>query len=100
MTRDEAKKEFWKQNGVFEKGLHTNYEKVIKSYFIGSEFDKFIDKIFDEFENGSCETCEYHLDYKEESTGDVCGCNDTYCCKIGVNTPASFGCKYYKKKIK
>ena len=59
MTRDEAKKEFWEQNGVFEKRLDINYEKVIKSYFVGSEFDKFIDKIFDDIESRTCKNCKY-----------------------------------------
>ncbi len=45
MTRDEAKKEFWEQNGVFEKRLDINYEKVIKSYFVGSEFDNIREKL-------------------------------------------------------
>jgi len=50
MNRNEAKEKFWKQNGVFERGLSNSYEKVIKSYFIGSEFDDFIDCIFNDFE--------------------------------------------------
>ena len=46
MTRDEAKKEFWERNGVFEKGLDINYEKLaVKPYFVGSEFDNIREKL-------------------------------------------------------
>ena len=50
MNRKEAKSSFWENGGVFERGLSTNYEKVIKTYFIGIEFDDFIDKMFDDFD--------------------------------------------------
>lgn len=68
MTKEEAKNEFWRQNGVFERGLSNSYKKVIMSYFIGSEFDLFIDKIYDE--NKKAKSCDGCINSPENNGGN------------------------------
>jgi hypothetical protein len=56
MTREEAKQEFWQVSkssgytGVFERAFNIKFNDVLKMPYHGSEFDKFIDKIYDDFE--------------------------------------------------
>jgi hypothetical protein len=56
MTRKQAKQEFWQVSkssgytGVFERAFNIKFNDVLKMPYHGSEFDKFIDKIYDEFE--------------------------------------------------
>ena len=65
MTREEAKREFWKKNGVFDKLFEYCFDRVLKLPYKGSVIDIFIDKIYDDFENRTCENCKY---YKEEES--------------------------------
>jgi len=57
MTREEAKQEFWRVSksggytGVFERAFNIKFNDVLKMPYHGSEFDKFIDKIFDSLES-------------------------------------------------
>jgi hypothetical protein len=56
MTREQSKREFWQVSkssgytGVFERAFNIKFNDVLKMPYHGSEFDKFIDKIYDEFE--------------------------------------------------
>ena len=56
-----------------------------------------VDKIFDDIESKTCENCKYHQSYSED-TLNIDGCNDTYCNRIGVNTPSYFGCNKFERK--
>lgn len=55
MTRQEAKEHFWCDTDKFGESVarkfgNVNYNKIFTGYYIGSEIDKFIDKIYDDFE--------------------------------------------------
>lgn len=55
MTKEEAKKHFWMDTDEFGESVakrfgSINYQKIFTGYYMGSEIDKFIDKIYDSFE--------------------------------------------------
>ena len=89
MNRDEAKNLFWRRKGTFEIGLDRQYEKVISSYYIGSEFDKFIDKIYDDFESRTCENCYWY-------SSEVCTNDESPLCADFVSE--DYGCILFERK--
>lgn len=91
MTREEAKKHFWCDTNEFGESVakrsgSINYSKIFTGYYIGSEIDKFIDKIYNDFENKKCENCKQwvgNAPFKGfcNVTGSSCclgGCNDYF----------------------
>lgn len=86
MTRDESKKEFWQvsrdgYSGVFERAFNIKFNEVIKMPYYGSEFDKFIDKIYDNFEQRikeleapkTCDGCKFNR-FGNDSLGVAVEC--------------------------
>lgn len=100
MTRESAKKHFWTDTEEFGESVakrfgNINYEKIFTGYYIGSEIDKFIDKIYDDFKARTCRRCKY------------CDTRDTpmVCMKMDVPTSYAdipdekYGCTRWEAKI-
>ena len=66
MNREEAKKRFWENGGVFSKMFMYCLRSVLKCPYKGREVDIFIDEIYNGFESRTCKNCK-HFDkkYKE-----------------------------------
>ena len=79
MTREEAKERFL--------SLHPTDRFIV------------VEEIYNDFEGRVCENCEYHHNYHED-TASIDGCNDSYCNRIGINTPSYFGCNKFKRRTK
>ena len=96
MKRDDAKKHFWTDTDDFGESVakrfgDINYEKIFTGYYIGSEIDKFIDKIYDYFENRSCKSCKYFTSSLNTNKYD--------CCEKGItDTSISFCCNKWEVK--
>lgn len=87
MTREEAKKHFWCDTNEFGESVakrfgSINYSKIFTGYYIGSEIDNFIDKIYDDFEereiflttkNTLCDGCKHHLSQDGKYPLEPCG---------------------------
>jgi len=101
MTREEAKKEFWKEGGVFENLFKYCFDKVLKLPYKGSVVDVFIDKIYDNFESKICKNCKYY-----NSAYKVCENKrniqpfeiDTE--YVNMFTDDDFGCNRFERKEK
>ena len=93
MTRQEAKEYFWCDTDKFGESVarkfgSVNYNKIFTGYYIGSEIDKFIDKIYDEFEEREkflatkdvlCNDCKYYLsDNGNFPINPCCECSRFY----------------------
>ena len=99
MTLNEAKEIFWAASrdgkaGVFEKAMDIQYTKVVSSYYIGSEFDKFIEKIYSDFKleleaeyqrgrdsilSRTCEGCKFGI-FGIDSVGYEIECTKKWQC--------------------
>ena len=92
MTREEAKKLFWKKGGVFEKTFIYCLDKVLKLPYRGGEIDVFIDKIYNDFESRVCGNCEHF-----NSPYETCrlGCAS---CATTKKVREDFGCNKFKRK--
>jgi len=91
MTREEAKKRFWEDGGVFSKMFMYCLKSVLKCPYKGREIDIFIDEIYDDFESRICKNCEY---YKN----GICVCDNSLLVAYAVDK--DFGCNKFKKKNK
>lgn len=101
MTREEARKEFWQvsrdgYSGVFERAFSIKFNEVIKMPYHGSEFDKFINKIYDDFEQRIDEL---------ESPKECCKCIEAnqmdmahYNCTYFGKVKAKHYCSFYEPK--
>lgn len=112
MTREEAKKHFWYDTDKFGESVSKKfggiyYEKIFRGYYIGSEIDKFIDKIYDNFESRSCNNCKFCLE--DSNDYDVwleCRCPDSPMEYSSVITDIAgylttdFCCNKYEQKDK
>jgi len=92
MTREEVKKEFWKEGGIFEELFEHCFNKVLKLPYKGRVIDIFIDKIYDDFENRICKNCKFLI---KTSKGLLCSnpVNYNY-----IITDEKFGCNRFEKK--
>jgi hypothetical protein len=104
MTREEAKQEFWRVSksggytGVFERAFNIRFKDALKMLYHGSEFDKFIDKIYNSLEAQqqlkSCKSCKYVDKIENESYAHWLCCD-----KTGMwDMEAGFYCSYYELK--
>jgi len=91
MTREEAKKLFWKKGGVFEKTFMYCLDKVLKLPYRGSEVDVFIDRIYDDFESRVCKNCLYY--FKE-----TCVCDESPLVTEIVDE--NYGCNKFERRKK
>ena len=89
MTKEEAKKEFWKNGGVFERVFKSCLKDVIKCSYQGIEIDNYIDKIYDDLESRTCRNCKY-LD-----AVNVCQNIDSYCYDNFIDEE-DFGCNRFE----
>jgi len=97
MTREEAKREFWKKNGVFERLFEYCFDRVLKLPYKGRVIDIFIDKIYDDIESRTCKNCIY---YNPET--NLCLNQDLQNKELGVlfmPPSKSFGCNKFKRKV-
>lgn len=104
MTREEAKEHFWKDTEKFGESVakrfgSINYNKIFTSYYIGSEIDMFIDKIYDYFENRTCESCK-HFEVDDTIDTNKCfgWCNNIVSCTKSNICDIDFYCKYWENK--
>ena len=91
MNREEAKKEFWKNGGVFERVFKSCLKDVIKCSYQGIEIDNYIDKIYDDLESRTCENCAYNL---KNSHGFSRGCTQIEIEPRDMRN--SFGCNRFE----
>ena len=97
MTREEAKTIFWTDKygkSVFEKFCDISYQKIVSSRYIGSEIDKFIDEIYDDFESRTCENCKL----LNRDTGKSYSTCTELPLNMGADTITEFGCNWFKRK--
>ena len=93
MNREEAKKKFWENGGVFSKMFMYCLKSVLKCPYKGREIDIFIDEIYDDFESRTCRNCKYFIKDKF-----VC-CNSKAPTIVQINED-SFGCSKFERRDK
>ena len=116
MTLNEAKEIFWAASrdgkaGVFEKAMDIQYTKVVSSYYIGSEFDKFIEKIYSDFKleleaeyqrgrdsilSRTCKSCKHK--YIVDSMTTECRDNDSPIDYLDLECFPEFSCNKWEQK--
>jgi len=95
MTRKEAKKEFWKEGGVFEEMFEYCFDKILKLPYKGSVVDAFIDKIYDDLESRVCKNCSK---YKDGECRIFQGAK--FKCTLDILNNKNFGCNKFERRIK
>ncbi len=107
MTREEAKEHFWKDTEKFGESVSKkfgsiNYQKIFTGYYIGSEIDKFIDKIYDHFEDRNCENCKHwnpsKFDLNEGNGEAYIDCNVMYVEPSEDINISNFYCNRWERK--
>lgn len=102
MTRKEAKRIFWtKENGVFKQMFDRMdyYAKASRILSSGSSLDEFIDKIYNDFESQTCESCKHFLVYNDSKQSGTCDNEESIAYTSKEAIYGDDGCNKWEERI-
>jgi len=99
VTREEAKDKIFRLVGI--PALESSQDNIVDTIWLNRQgVIRFVDKIFDSFDDRTCSNCKYWHQENNSQIGyntGMCKMSKPFCNGLGI-TPNDFGCNKWESK--